>query len=62
LLFERLATRTSNPYGKHPDELARVLRHMQTVEPELRAVASVELDTSGPIDQVIETILGLVRI
>ncbi len=26
LLMERLATRTTNPYGKHPDELARILR------------------------------------
>ena len=25
VLLERLATRTTNPYGKHPDELARIL-------------------------------------
>ena len=25
LIVERLAARTNNPYGKHPDELARVL-------------------------------------
>jgi shikimate kinase len=61
VLVERLATRTSNPYGKQPDELARVLRHLQTIEPRLRAAASVEVDTSAPIDQVIETILRLVR-
>ena len=60
LLVERLSTRTSNPYGKQPDELARVLRHLQTIEPRLRAAASVEIDTSGPIDQVVQTILDLV--
>lgn len=61
LMVERLATRTTNPYGKHPDELARVLRHLQTVEPLLRRGASLEVDTSAPLDQVVETILGLVR-
>jgi hypothetical protein len=60
LLMERLATRTTNPYGKHPDELARILGHVHTVEPMLRRTASLEVDTSAPIEQVIETILGLV--
>jgi shikimate kinase len=60
LIVERLATRTTNPYGKHPDELAQVLRYLHTVEPLLRRDASLEVDTSAPLDQVIETILGLV--
>ncbi len=58
LLLERLATRTTNPYGKHPDELARILWHVQTVEPLLRRGASLEVDTSAPVEQVIETILS----
>jgi shikimate kinase len=57
VLVERLATRTTNSYGKHPDELARVLGHLQTVEPRLRRVASLEVDTSAPLEQVVETIL-----
>lgn len=61
LIVERLATRTTNPYGKHPDELARVLRHLHTVEPLLRRTAALEVDTSAPVEQVIEIILGLVR-
>jgi shikimate kinase len=61
LLIERLATRTTNPYGKHPDELARILQHLETVEPRLRRTASLEVDTSAPVDRVVETILGLVR-
>jgi shikimate kinase len=61
LIVERLATRTNNPYGKHPDELARVLWHLQTVEPLLRRGASLEVDTRVPVAQVIETILALVR-
>ena len=61
LILERLATRTTNPYGKHPDELARELRLRETVEPMLRRVASLEVDTSVPVDQVIETVLSHVR-
>ncbi len=61
LIIERLAARTTNPYGKHPDELARVLQLQQTVEPMLRRAASLEVDTSASVDHVVETILGLVR-
>ena len=61
VLVERLATRTTNPYGKHPDEVARVLALQQTVEPLLRAGAGVEVDTSAPLDQVVASVLRLVR-
>ncbi|CAN5180660.1 AAA family ATPase [soil metagenome] len=61
VIVERLATRTNNPYGKHLDELAEVLRNLQFVEPLLRRGASLEVDTSAPIAEVIETILDLVR-
>lgn len=61
LIVERLATRTNNPYGKHPDELAQVLGYVQSVEPLLRRGASLEINTSAPVTQVIETILGLVQ-
>lgn len=57
VIVERLATRTTNDYGKDPQELAEVLRYQQTVEPMLRAGASLEVDTSAPLDQVIATIL-----
>jgi shikimate kinase len=62
LIAERLRTRTNNPYGKQPDELARVLRQQQTVEPLLRKASSLEVDTRAPLNQVIETILRLVRL
>ncbi len=58
VLVERLATRTTNDYGKHPDELAEVLEFQQSVEPLLRAGASLEVDTSAPLDEVIATILA----
>ena len=60
VITERLVIRANNPYGKHPDELARVLALKQTVEPMLRSVADLEIDASVPLDQVVEKILGVV--
>ena len=59
-MIERLRSRTNNPYGKHPDELARVLALKETVEPMLRRVADLEIDTSIPLDQVVKRILDVV--
>lgn len=57
VLVARLAARTTNDYGKHPDELAEVLENLRTVEPLLRAGATLEVDTTMPLERVIETIL-----
>ena len=61
VLVARLANRTTNPYGKHPAEVARVLALQQTVEPLLRAGAGLEVDTNAPLDQVLATVLRLVQ-
>lgn len=47
VIVERLGMRTNNPYGKHPDEVARVLGLVETVEPLLRRAAGYEIDTSA---------------
>ena len=60
LITERLLSRTNNPYGKDPDDLARVLAQKQSVEPALRRAADLEIDTSVPLDQVVEKILRAV--
>jgi shikimate kinase len=59
VLIERLATRTNNPYGKHPDELAAVLGYLDTVEPRLRRGATHEIDTRAPLDDVVAAVLRL---
>lgn len=61
VIVERLATRTNNPYGKRPDEVARTLRLQQTIEPLLRRGAHHEIDTSVPLDRVVEQVLQLVH-
>ncbi len=57
ILAERLATRTTNPYGKDPAELAETLRYRQTVEPVLRTSATLEVVTTVPVAQVADIVL-----
>ena len=57
-IAERLMSRTTNAYGKDPEELARVLKLQQTVVPLLRRRASLEVDTSTPLDEVVASILA----
>ena len=59
VLIERLAARTSNPYGTTPGELRRVLDDLAAVEPRLRAAASHEIQTTVPVDQVVAEVLRL---
>lgn len=59
VLIEGLATRTNNPYGKHPDELVEVLGYLETVEPRLRRSATHEIDTRAPLDEVVAAVLRL---
>jgi len=58
VLAERLTTRTTNPYGKDPAELAETLEYQQTVEPLLRAAATLEVVTTVPAGQVADIVLG----
>jgi dephospho-CoA kinase len=59
-LVDRLATRTSNSFGKAPGELRRVLDDVQAVEPRLRRAADHEIQTTVPVPDVVTTILRLV--
>jgi len=59
VMTERLKRRTNNPYGKDPKELARALALKQTVEPLLRRGADVEIDTSVPVDNVVERLIDV---
>ena len=53
VLLTRIAQRSSNDYGKAPAERALVLRHITEVEPLLRRTATVEIDTTMPVEQVV---------
>ncbi len=59
-LIERLATRTSNSFGKAPEELSRIIADVEAVEPLLRRAADHEVRTTMPLHEVVTTILRLV--
>jgi len=59
-LVQRLATRTTNPYGKTPKEFRRFREDVETVEPQLRRIATHEVQTTMPLNDVVTTILELV--
>jgi dephospho-CoA kinase len=59
-LVERLATRSGNSYGKAPEEVRRFFHDVETVEPLLRRIASHEVRTTMPLNEVVTTILRLV--
>ncbi|MEV6897814.1 AAA family ATPase [Amycolatopsis sp. NPDC051372] len=58
VLAARLATRTSNAYGKDPAELAETLGYLKTVEPLLRASATLEVVTTVPVAEVADLVLA----
>ena len=53
VILQRIALRDNNPYGKNPEERKLILRHLAEVEPLLRATATIEIDASLPLDQVV---------
>ena len=59
-LVQRLDTRTGNTFGRGPQERRRVLDDLAAAEPRLRAVADHEVRTTGPLDEVVTTLLRLV--
>jgi adenylate kinase family enzyme len=61
VLAARLATRTTNQYGKNPAELVEVLRNQRMVEPLLRASATLEVVTTVPVGRVADIVLDHVR-
>lgn len=58
-ILERLDTRTNNPFGKSAEERGRVLQDIREVEPRLRRVAHHEVETTGPVDEVVRAVLAV---
>ncbi len=57
VILERLANRTTNAYGKTPEERAEVLENLQMIEPLLRRGAGLEVDTRRGLERVVDRIL-----
>jgi shikimate kinase len=53
VLLARIAARSDNPYGKTSAEREMVLRHVAEVEPLLRTSATIEIDASALLEDVV---------
>jgi hypothetical protein len=45
--------RSNIPYGRTPEERAEIVQYVETVEPRLRNSATLEIDASVPISEVV---------
>jgi benzaldehyde dehydrogenase (NAD) len=59
VLLASIATRTSNPYGKRPEEQSLISHYLAEVEPRLRTTATIEIDASAPLAQVVQQLEDL---
>ncbi|HWD63911.1 MAG TPA: hypothetical protein VG405_01955 [Solirubrobacteraceae bacterium] len=59
VLLDRIAGRTTNSYGKTPEERELVLRHLTEVEPLLRRTCTHELDATQPLARVVQQLVEL---
>ena len=60
-LLERLATRTTNDFGKLAAEREAILADLRAVEPLLRAGATAEIDTRAPVAEVAARLVDIAR-
>ena len=54
VVLSRVTQRATNPYGKSQRERAEILRNLAVVEPQLRKSATVEIDTTVPLADVVQ--------
>lgn len=59
VLFDRISERTTNEWGKAPEEQALILEHIRTVEPLLRATCTHEIDTSASLGEVVDLLVEI---
>jgi predicted ATPase len=58
-LRHRLATRTTNEFGKHPDQLEAALKANAVVQDQYRKLGATILDATRPLDVVVQGVLAL---
>lgn len=61
VILDRVENRTTNDYGKGPGERHRILGHVGSVEPLLRATSTHEIDASRPLADVVDTLIAIGR-
>jgi thymidylate kinase len=59
VILERVTNRSTNPYGKSVKERREILRHLSEIEPRLRATATIEIDATAPLIDVVDQLQRL---
>ena len=59
VILSRIATRTTNDFGKPPGERAQILADLESTEPRLRATCTHEIDATRPVDDVVEALVAI---
>lgn len=62
VMITRLAARTNNPYGATAEQRAEAVAYKKTVEPLLRDIATIEIDTRRPLDEVVAAVLDHIQV
>jgi dephospho-CoA kinase len=61
VMLQRIATRSTNPFGKGAHEQQRILEDVEAVEPLLRATSTVEIATTIPVTEVVDALESIAR-
>lgn len=61
VLLDRVRRRTTNPYGSTAAEREEITSNQASVEPRLRATATVEIDATQPLEYVVDRVEELLR-
>lgn len=61
VVLSRIERRTTNPYGKTPEQRELILGHLAEVEPMLRRTCTHELDATQPLAEVVRQLADLGR-
>ncbi len=59
VLLARVAARATNDYGKSQEERELILTHLREVEPLLRATCTHEIDSTLPLEEVVERLIEI---
>jgi hypothetical protein len=59
VLLRRIATRTTNDYGKTGEDRDLVVHHLIEIEPLLRTGCTHEVDATQPIDVVVQQLIAI---
>ena len=61
VMLQRIATRSTNPFGKDAHERQRILADLEAGEPLLRATSTVEIVTAIPVTKVVDALESIAR-